>query len=265
MLAHYIETTEPLSLDRLEHEIVVSIPSRTGQRRSNRYRLQAFFDGIHTDDQGRVWIVDFKLRGQLTSYELVVLNRQYRIYAWAAREALDIEPAGFMVDERLNEAPKPVRVLKSGAPSHAKDQLTTPDRYIAACQKAGVDVEPTTLEALRARRWQARHRVIFRPGELDETADQLVSAAKLVHQLDTGELAAARNPSRARCPGCPYREICADPVGLADLIDMTFERKPPKRLRDPLAPSPVRGGAMDGQPESARAEPYPTSKELLAA
>jgi hypothetical protein len=239
LLHHYIETSDPLPIDRLEHEIEVAIPSRTGRRRSNAYRLLCRFDGVHVDDDGRTWIVEFKLRGQLTPLEQIALSRQTRWYAWAWREHAGVQPAGVIVDERLNEVPKPARVVqgrKKGtfAPSHAKDQLCTVAAYTALCAEYDEPAQPETINALAARRWQQRHQVLFRDGELDEAGRQLVSAAWLANQMDTGHLWPIRNPSRARCPGCAFREICPDP-GDTELVDALFHRVPAKHEREEAA------------------------------
>lgn len=235
ILDHYATTTEPLPIDRPEHELDVAIRSRTGRRASNRYRFLAFLDGVHTDDEGRVWLYEAKLRGQLTSFEQVALDRQTRRYAWAWREVSGVEPAGAIVDERLNELPKPARLVNGRGKdagkvaSHAKDQLTTPELYVAACEQTGEEICEETRDALAQRRWQQRHPVVFRPGELDEAGAELVSAAQLVRDLDSGARWPIRNPSRARCPGCAFAPICADPE--PDLIDALYERTVPKRDR----------------------------------
>ncbi len=117
ILDHYIDTTDPLPIDRLEHELDVPIPSRTGRRRSNLYRLKCFLDGIHVDDDGRAWIFEAKLRGQLMSLEQISLSRQTRWYAWAHEQATGSEVAGVIVDERLNAAPTPVKRFVTGSRS----------------------------------------------------------------------------------------------------------------------------------------------------
>lgn len=238
MLDHHATVAPELVIERPEHELLVGIPSRAGRRRSNRYRLRAYLDGLHEDEQGW-WLYEAKLRGQLTSLAMMALARQTRWYAWATRELFDIEPVGVIVEERLNEVPKPARINKGRGKdpqpvaSHAKDQLTTPQLYRDACARTGQEPDPETVEALAARRWFQMERIIFRPGELDEAGRQLVSTAQLIHELDSGARAPVRNPGRARCPGCPFREICPTPDDV-DLVDALYDRKPPKRDRAPI-------------------------------
>lgn len=235
LLSHYTNTTQRLPLTGLEHRISTPIPSRSGVRRSNQYRLECFFDGIHRDDDGRTWLVEFKLRSTLSSFEQIALSRQLRWYAWAFREETGVDVAGVICDERWKALPKPARLVRGKkktdpelVASHAKDQLTTPDLYLDACRKTGVDPDPEALEAYRARRWQARHPVVFRPGEIDEAGRQLVSAAKQIRDFDTGELYPIRNPSPRNCGGCQFREICPNPDDM-NLVSMLFERRPAKR------------------------------------
>lgn len=229
ILREYRATAERLPITSPEHEIVVPIQSRTGRRASSRYRLQCFYDGIHTDDNGRVWIVEFKLRSTLSTIEQLALDRQGRRYAWAWRQHTGADVAGVIYDERLNEAPKPPKVLASGKVSTDKRQLTTPDLYEQACVEHGQDPDPDTLTALAARRWQQREHIIFRPGELDETGAELVALAQRIRDLEAGRMP-IRTPHPAHCRSCGFRDICANPTD-TDLVDALYERVPAKRHR----------------------------------
>lgn len=239
LLDHYTATSTPIAgLHRLEDELVVPVPSRTGQRGSSRYKFLAKIDGYALDDYGNPWIVEFKLRNRLHDVALMEKSTQYRWYAWAHAWAhalgdTDRPPVGIIIDERLNEVPKPARVLANGKPSHAKEQMTTADNYMAVCIEADVEPHQDVIEALGARVWQHRHHIIFRPGELDEAGRQLVSAAKLIRDLDSGELDPIRNAKTTTCNFCRFKAICANPED--DLhVDSLFERTVPKRLRPPL-------------------------------
>lgn len=243
ILDHYMASSEPLpNLVKLEGEIVVPVPSRSGVRSSTRYRFQCFLDGA-TDDAAGQWIVEFKLRGGLTPVPLLMKQRQPRWYAWAYQKAYGHAPAGVWVDERLKEAPKPPRTLKERKkgdgidgriPSHAKDQLTTPEAYVDLCHEHGVEPEWSTVEHLRSRLWQQRVPILLRKDELTDAGNELRDAAKLIRDLDSGDLMPIRNASRAHCGGCKYRDICAEPTDEL-FIDTLFERTIPKRLREPRA------------------------------
>ena len=224
LIEHYRSMNPPLGIDRLEHEIVVPIPSRSGRQDSNRYKLQTFFDGLYTDEAGRVWIVEFKLRKQLSSILQISLSRQIRWYAWAYRKETGIEPAGVMVDERLNALPKPVKLNKDGSPS--KVQSCTPEDYIEA---GGEDEE--VLEKLRTKRWGQRESVLLTTAEIDEAGKQLVSAGQQIRDFDTADRYPVRNPSPLYCPGCQFKDVCPNP-GDTDLVDALFERTTPKKDRN---------------------------------
>lgn len=238
LLAHYRATAAPLRVSRLEEQIIVPIPSRTGKRRSNLYAFLAYFDGVALDGDGRTWLVEYKLRSKLSDYALVANGRQIRWYAWAFQEKYGVPVTGVLVDERLNEVPKPARLVRGKrkvdgeyplVPSHKKDQMTTPDLYLALCQEHGVDPVTETLEHLNARHWQKRHPVQFRAGEIEEAGQELVSAAKQIRDLDSGELLPLRSVRPANCNGCFFREICPSPD--EELVDALFERTVPKRDR----------------------------------
>lgn len=228
LLSDYIAHTDLIRLDRLERELMVPIPSRTGVRDSNRYRLQAFVDGIHVDDEGRDWIVEFKLRKQLTKFELIAKARQTRWYAWAWRKETGREVAGIILEERLNATPKVVALNKDGTPS--KVQSCRPEAYEAAFEGRDDEPDAEVVAKLQAKEWSKRHPLILTPRELDEAGRQLASVGSLIHQLDTGALYPVRNPSPMRCPGCAFRDICGD-EGDTELVEALFERRPPKHER----------------------------------
>lgn len=230
MLIDYIDAVEPIWMDPVvERELLVPIPSRGGVRRSNRYKLHCYLDATSTSDDGRVWIEEFKLRGRLSDVRLIIRSQQIRFYAWAYWQATGIRPAGAYVNEHWRQTPKPPRILKDGKLSHAKDQLCTHAAYLAACEEYDVEPKAETAEYLRTRQWEQRVPVVFRDEELEEVGRTLVSAAKLIHQLDVGDLYPIRNAHPANCSGCAFSEICDDPR--SSVVGTLFERRPPKRLR----------------------------------
>lgn len=238
LIEDYTAHTEPIPLTRPEHKLEVPIPSRTGLRSSNRYRLVAFLDGIHTDSEGRDWIVEFKLRKQLQAFELIAKARQTRWYAWAWRRATGRSVAGVIVDQRLNAVPAAVKLNKDETPS--KVQSCRPDAYFQAFGSLEGEPDAEVVAKLYAKQWSSRHRLLLTDAELEEAGKQLASVGSLVHQLDAGLLFPVRNPSPMRCPGCAFREICTDP-GDTELVEALFERRPPKHEREEEADaSPVR-------------------------
>lgn len=232
LLLDYATDAEPMSLTRLEHEITVGIPSRTGRQTSNRYRLQAFLDGVHTDDEGRDWIVEFKCRKRLSDFDQIAKARQTRWYAWAWAKATGHPVAGVIVEERLNATPSPVKLNKDSSPS--KVQSCRPDSYAQAFEGIDAEPDPEVMAKLRQKTWHKRHVLLLTSRELDEAGRQLASVGSLIHQLDAGSLFPVRNPSPMRCPGCAFKDICTDPGDTA-LVDALFERRAPKREKEELA------------------------------
>jgi len=233
MLFHYISLCDPLAnLTRLEHTIDVPIPSRTGVRGSSRYRFGAKIDGFTEAEQDADWIVEFKLRTRLNPRWFIELAPQYKWYAWARQRETGRRVIGIIVDERLNAVPKPPKRLRSGAVSNDKDQLTTVPQYLEACAEVGQDPDPEMVLALQGRTWQQRVYVLFRPDELEEAGRELVSAAKDIRDLDSGELYPIRNASQLVCNGCRFKRICKDPTG--QLVDDLFLRVPAKQDREAI-------------------------------
>jgi hypothetical protein len=233
LLDDYASECSSLMIDQLELELDVQIPSRNGKRASTLYRFSGFIDGVKREPGGD-WLAEFKLRGQLSSVEQVAFMRQTRWYAWGYEQQTGRSVAGVIVDERLNQVPKPARILQNGSPSHAKDQATTPGLYAAACREHGIEPNAETLAALASRRWQERHTIFLTRTEIEEAGKQLTSVARLAGQFDSGLLYPVRNPSQFRCPACAYRDICNTPTD-ADLVDALYERIPSKKDRQEAA------------------------------
>lgn len=230
LFTDYAAVTEPIGVHSTELELDVQIPARSGKRASTRYRFTGFLDAIQTDPYDRDWIIEFKLRGQLSSVEQVALMRQIRWYAWGYQRMTGRKVAGVIVEERLNQVPKPARILANGLPSHTEKQATTPGLYAAACREAGIEPNAETLSLLAERRWQARHTIFLSEREIDEAGLQLTSVANLAGQFDSGLLYPTRNPSQFRCPSCSFRDICNSPHD-ADLVEALFARVPAKKDR----------------------------------
>ena len=242
ILDHYVSTAGKLeNLTLLEGRFEVPLLSRGGIHRSTKYRLEGYLDGFTVDEDGGEWIVEFKLRQSLTPRKFLTLSRQHLWYAWA-RQALTKRPViGVICDERLNDAPKPAKAVilrktKTGTtyrPSGDLDEMTTAESYLALCDELGAIPKNhyEKIQALQARRWQQRERILFRPGELVEAGRELVSAGRLIADLERGDRYPIRNGQRLICQGCRYNDICQNPQDTF-YVDTLFERTLPKRERE---------------------------------
>jgi hypothetical protein len=230
-LDHYIATAEPLpNLTRLEGELLVGIPSRGGKHASNRYRFLAYIDGF-TGEEDQQWVTEFKWRSWLTPPDLLQRQRQPRWYAYALGQEQGFHPTGVIIDERLSVPLAEPKVLKSGRPSHDKRQRITPEAYVETCRECDEEPHFDVVQSLRDRQWQQRVPILFRPGELEEAGRELRDAAKLIRDLDNGDLYPLRHATRATCNGCRFKDICAEPQDTS-YVDSLFRRTVPKRLRD---------------------------------
>lgn len=239
-LAHYMTIAQPLgNLTRLEGDLYCPLPSRTGRRPSNLYAFEGRLDGFTIDEHGNEWIVEFKFRDQLTPAAVIQNGRQIRDYAWARQRESGHPIVGAIVEERLNDFPKEARIVQAKRKgegidgytvSHAVNQVTTVDRYLEACEEYGEDPKPETITAIEGRRWQQRVHIDFDAGELEEAGRELVSSAKLIRDLDSGELYPVRNTQPMLCNGCRFKEICPNPEDEL-FVETIFELTQPKRLR----------------------------------
>ena len=262
ILDDYMNTAARMvGLHRLEEEFDLPIPSRTGKQASSRYHFEGFIDGWLADPP---WVVEYKLRDTLTDPRIVQNDRQIRRYAWAHQQLTDMAVIGAIVDERLAAVPKPPKLVLATKKaerhyqglderwytvSHDKRQLCRPAEYLAACEAIGAKYHPETLEVLARRLWQFRHQVVFRRGELKEAGEELVSVAKTIRDLDSGERYPVRNTQPQICRGCRYFEACPNPHDTA-YLDTLFVRRAPKRDRT------GNGGEPDSQPEMASLESF---------
>lgn len=224
ILSDYAATAERLTFDSPERELRVDIGD-TG------FGFLGFLDGLHTDADGRVWLVEFKLRGELTPAEHVGLDRQVRWYGWACRELFDIEPAGLIYDERTTFVPGPVKMNADGETPTKRQAGCTADAYAAAWRAVGKEPDEATMAALGKRETHGRTHVVFTPRELDDAGRELVTATKLVRAFDERLLHPVRNTQKGRCARCKFREICPDPTGSIEILPALFALKPPKSGR----------------------------------
>lgn len=175
ILMHYAATSgEWLNVTAPELELRVPI--------TDDAFLHGFLDALCRDTDGRLWVVEFKLRNALTPREHVVRTPQFIRYVAAYNRLHPDDPVvGIIVDERVNGYPGPVVLRKDGTPqlvqscSEAdylaafasippgeatlgkngkplKTQECSPDVYRAACFAAGVEPDDAVLAALAARR-----------------------------------------------------------------------------------------------------------------
>lgn len=217
ILVHYCATQPRLNL--IGSEVELEMPHVDG------WTYRCHLDGIHQDEDGYLWVVEFKLRtpGAFTSLEIVQLWRQVRWYALALEatngteeirfyngeptEIVRREIRGVIVDERLNDAPNPVRYNKNGSVSATQSCLY--EEYERACMMLNQPMHEPTVQRLQAKVWQQRHEVYFRPDEMRDALYELESAATLLSLYHNHRLRPIRNPGR-QCATCAFLPLCPD-------------------------------------------------------
>ena len=202
LFAYYCTTTTPLNL--VQAERVVRYPLADG------WDYEGRIDGIHQDEDGWIWIVEFKLRDRLTPLEQIVLWRQIRWYSLALRHEIG-EVRGVIVDEGHNTKIEPVRHNKDGKVSAV--QSCTLEEYMAALRERGNQPpNDNTVERLARKQWHQRHQIVLTDEEYADAEAEVRSAARMVWMYDSGQLLPLRHPGPTRCPGCRYKGICPNPT-----------------------------------------------------
>jgi hypothetical protein len=217
-LVHYMATATRLNL--VGSEVELDLPHADG------WTYRCHLDGVHQDEDGYLWVVEFKWRpsGRFTNLEQIVLWRQVRWYALALANQREFIPEprdpvtqpswcypevrGVIVDERLGDAPNPVRFNKNGSVSATQSCLL--EEYLYECEIRKQSPHPPTVERLKAKTWQQRHEVLFREDELDDALRELEAAETLVRLYRSHALKPIRHPGQW-CSGCQFLPICADP------------------------------------------------------
>lgn len=195
------------------------------------WEFVAYIDG-HMHRNGVPFIVENKFRASLTDREIIRKGRQWAWYAVAYRREYGIQgPVNVLVEETLNRAPQPPKILKSGKVSSDKDQYTTKSLYLAACESTGTEPDMEKADRFDKRVWTQRVELVYSQEQLDEAERELQSAVMLIDDLDSGARYPIRCGTRTNCQSCDYAPICLGPES-QEQLDNLYESKPPKRLRE---------------------------------
>lgn len=178
------------------------------------------------DENGRTWLVEYKLRTSLTSLEYLQRDLQGMLYVYGARKS-GKEVAGVIFDEMLNELPTEMRFKKDGGPS--KVQSCSVQEYIRGCEAIGFDPDPDIVAKLEVRRVHQRVPIEFYDFDLEGIDDLLKSAELHIQLLERGAMYPKRIRNPMMCRLCEFNPICEHPD--PDLIDFTFTRREARRNR----------------------------------
>lgn len=198
----------------VELEIVVPMKGWDG--------FAAHIDWIAEDEQGRVWVVDFKTRSSFYDEESEDVNLQNAVYQRLVQEHYGITVAGTLTFQVRSDRSKTPKVNKNGTLSKAAIVCDW-ETYEAAVIAAGQDpadyqdmkdklstVEFTrVLRAVRtAQQLETIWKTIVEPMALEmaRVRDRALSESQQDRRI--ASLQAQRSLSNRTCNGCNVRDVC---------------------------------------------------------
>jgi hypothetical protein len=233
MLHHYmygflkLKGRDPLKTYVLKGEPQVEVPFEfeiplpKGVLEAAGYKkaiYRGLLDRVVIDDDGYLWLVDYKNVARFTQYEHLELDSQIGVYLWAASYIYRRPVLGFIYTQLRKAAVESPRILKDGSISAAKDQNTTHALYRAALvEKYGDKSWPqanmdclnylASLEEDEADKFVRRDRVTRSPNTMRAEADKIVAE---VTEMLNPNLSIYPNPS-FMCPQmCSFIEPCLE-------------------------------------------------------
>jgi hypothetical protein len=179
---------------------------------------RGLLDRVIVDDDGYLWLVDYKNVAAFTPHEHLELDSQIGAYLWAASYIYRRPVLGFIYTELRKQGVEQPRTLQSGDISTDQKQNTTHAMYRAALiNKYGDGQWPAknveclnhlaSLEEPEADKFIRRTRVTRSPNTMRAEAQKII--AEVSDMLDPG-LRIYPNPS-FMCPRmCSYIEPCLE-------------------------------------------------------
>lgn len=175
-------------------------------------------DRIVVDNDGYLWIQDYKNVSAFTPYEYLELDSQIGVYLWAASYIYKRPVIGFIYTQLKKTGVEPPRILKNGLLSAARDQNTTHAMYRRALlDKYGDKSWPAeNMECLNhlavaeepeADKFIRRDRVPRSVNTLRAEADKIIAEASDI--LDPN-LRIYPNPSYMCTRMCSFVEPCLE-------------------------------------------------------
>lgn len=174
-------------------------------------------DRVVLDDEGRIWLVDYKTAKAIQTSHLET-DPQITAYCWAAQQIYNLPVAGFLYQQhRKVVAHEPAFLKSTKMFSVAKNQLTTHTLYRNALLKLYGDVtkapdaniaflnELAAQESQRADSLIARNEVERNQHQIDAEGPKIVLEA---YDMLNPDLALYPNPTRDCSWDCDFRTAC---------------------------------------------------------
>jgi hypothetical protein len=174
-------------------------------------------DRVIIDQDGYLWLVDYKNVARFTDYRHLELDSQIGVYLWAASYIYRRPVLGFIYTQLRKAAVEPPRILKDGSISTAKDQNTSHALYRAALQERYGESWPednmkclnylASLEEDEADKFVRRDRITRSTSTMQAEANKII--AEVTDMLNPS-LSIYPNPS-FMCPMmCSFIEPCLE-------------------------------------------------------
>jgi hypothetical protein len=207
---------------------------------------------VHRIDVGAkgLWVYDHKTTSSVPNDRGLDFDDQITGYCYAVWRWLGIIPRGFGFNYLVKQAPKPPRILKSGALSTAKDQLTTAEAYREELVRRGLILKDGTVTsethaeayaALLSHGWDrffTRHYVSRNKTELLNFERRLYEEWQDMVDCVNGDIELYPNLSRFHCPNCSVGPICQaieDGSDWESVIDTRYTDRPDRKASYELA------------------------------
>lgn len=217
------------------------------------YLFEGQWDGIvRHKNTGELYVFERKTTKRPNEIELgIQWDWQPIGYTWAAEQIMNEPVQGVIYEIVKNTDPSQVKMLKSGLPSKAKDELdsTTFEVYLKELKDAALDKSWSSAEVAKT---MADYQVqldylkvqpnpVFRrlpvpvsPGDLLDWPRQLIRKAEgLVQNLNLGD-DVPYNLDRYNCYNfCPFRDVCLaqrDGMDWKELLTLEFVGRGKERL-----------------------------------
>jgi hypothetical protein len=191
-----------------------------------------------------LWVYDHKTTASIPNDRGLDFDDQITSYCYAVWRWLGIVPRGFCFNYLSKQAPKRPRILKSGALSTAKNQLTTAELYREALQTRGLILRDGTVtseehaeayEALLSYGWDrffSRQYVTRNKTELLNFERRLFEEWEDMKDCAEGVVPLYPNLSRFHCPNCSVGPICQAIEDGSDweyVMDTRYVEKPDRK------------------------------------
>src|SRR5690606_3389866 len=199
-------------------EITEKVVSGTKLAISDPVYYVGTFDGLATDDNGNLWIVENKTYQAKPDVEDLQYHSQCNGYAVAFEMLTGMRLTGILYNGVAKKLIKKPKILTNGLPSTDKRQLVTLQSYLDGLKEAGADpFDPRYFEIIaflqeRERqgdsRFFHREKIFFNEAQVRSWYDDLITVAREMINNPAIYRTVPYNGCGPRGQGCWFRDLC---------------------------------------------------------